>query len=206
MNPFNGVKSLLDPTKLIFDEPEASQDRLLLDLNAKTLYFKENSLQKAPNYNAEFRKNQLFKEMSHESFNFFVFSSENEVITEELTSLFLSECSFLSMIQVLIKPNSSFFTKEIIKTLTEMGFQITYRTKIHLNVSQAENLLFHLGENDEFSDEKSEKSEKFEKSEENTNELVNFWCSEAIEVVSLIKMACKKEVLSLLRKISLIFL
>ena len=122
------------------------------------------------------------------------------------------------MIQVLIKPNSSIFANEIINTLTEMGFQIAYRLKIHLKIPQAEDLLFHLCETDEFSEklersqkfertpkkEKIDKSQKFdetlEQSEEKNKELVNFWCSEDIEVLSLVKMACKKEVLSLLSK------
>jgi len=187
-NPFNGIQDLLDPSRMILEEGsknlQSYQEKVLIDTETKEIFYRDTN-QKNPGYlrASEFKKGQLFKELMQENFNFFIFSPENEVMTEELTSLFLPECSLLNMVQVLIKPNATIYATEIMNTLIEMGFQIPYRKKLILNPIEAEKLVNSINEN-----------------MEDSQDLVNFWSSENIEIVSLVKMACKKEVFSLLSK------
>ena len=186
LNPFNGVKGLLDPGKLILDEGNSKliQERVVIDESSKQIFYQENPNKKIVNHALEFRKGQLFKEMNHDGFNFFVFSAENESVTEELTSIFLGECSLLAMVQVLIKPNVIQFANEIATTLVDMGFQIVYQKRMLLKSPDAERLIKSLN--------------GFTEDQNYNRNLVNFWISDQVEVLSLVKTACKKEILSLL--------
>lgn len=128
LSPFNGVQGLLDPIKLIINHKTSENEGILIDEEKKEVFYKEKTTSKKTiNHSIEFKKGQLIKELANEGFNFFVFTSEDEVITEELTSMFLGDCSLLSMIQVIIKPNEKDLGLDIINTFIEMGFQIPYR-------------------------------------------------------------------------------
>lgn len=189
---------MLDPTQLILEEgggakPSVYQEKVWISAGSSTT---NSSAFEAKNFSANapiradsslnFRKDYLLKELAQDSFNYFAFCAEDEAITEELTSLLLPDCSTLSIIQVIIKPNARAFANDVVSTFTEMGFQVPYRRKLMLSEHEAENFLFSLNE-----DAKS------------AMKLLNYWISEEIEVLSLVKMACRKEILSLLRSFSL---
>jgi hypothetical protein len=79
----------------------------------------------------------MLTELKTDSFNYFLFSSKSDKITEELTSLFFPECTLFESTILLVKPNYFHLYEDIKHNLAIMRYHIISEKIIALTKTYA---------------------------------------------------------------------
>lgn len=119
LNMFNGMKDFFNLERVVFyddDTSSADSQNMFVSEKEKKVFFKEPS-EITLKYFPPMQRARIMEEINNETFNFFLYSADDEYKTESIVGMFMPEMSNITQVLLIIKPEYSKLIDAIVSML-----------------------------------------------------------------------------------------
>ncbi|KRX06499.1 hypothetical protein PPERSA_05112 [Pseudocohnilembus persalinus] len=187
INLFNGIKDFFSLERLVFQNGGQNdvQNMFINERHNKVFFKKPNEVKQ--NEFSQKKRSRLMKDINKESYNFFMYSTDDEMKTQQVCQMFMPDCSSIQQVLVIIKPAYRERQVDIQRLLERMKFKVYMKQPSSSSDRQQLEKLLHSLEVLKLPEDRFKKL------------LQNFGEQNGLFVGSLVKPAGKKEMKSFLK-------